>query len=167
MPTTEKELREAIHHFRSNKLGLGDKFITRKPKSILKSLKDEHIHYQENTYKKYLMLWLGITLGLILGYKVPFYYNKLANPSYIRGGLDEKMSEILGETHIKDVLSDEVLIVAYDYNNQAPRFFSKYFSNYEPNIYDKAVGNATAASASAPTYFDPRSNVDAYGFTEL
>ena len=57
--------------------------------------------------------------------------------------------------------------MAYDYNSQEPRFFSKYFSHNDPLIYDVPVGNATGASAAAPTFFDPKVNKDGYGFTEM
>ena len=54
------------------------------------------------------------------------------------------------------MLSNEVLIVSYAYNSQQPRFYSKYFAKQDPNIYDILVANATAASSSAPTFFDPK-----------
>ena len=66
------------------------------------------------------------------------------------------MQDLLGSYNIKDVLSDEILIVAYDYNSQEPRFYSKYFSQVDSAIYDIPVGNATGASSAAPTFFDPK-----------
>jgi len=77
------------------------------------------------------------------------------------------MQTLLGKYKIDEVLSDEVLIVAYDYNSQEPRFFSKYFSFLDPLIYDVPVGNATGASSAAPTFFDPKVNKDGFGFTEM
>lgn len=64
-------------------------------------------------------------------------------------------------------MSDEVLIVAYDYNSQEPRFFSKYFAYHDKHIYDVKVGEATGASSAAPTFFDPKSIEDGYGIDEL
>lgn len=34
-------------------------------------------------------------------------------------------------------------------------------------MYNVPVGNATGASSAAPTFFDPKVNIDGYGFTEL
>jgi len=64
-------------------------------------------------------------------------------------------------------MTDEVLIVAYDYNSQQPRFFSKFYSNLEPPIYNVTVGNATGASSAAPTFFDPKFIQNQYNLTEL
>jgi patatin-like phospholipase/acyl hydrolase len=77
------------------------------------------------------------------------------------------MTNLLGDYSIKDVLSEEVLIVAYDYNSQEPRFYSKYNSRLDPKIYDVKIGEATGASSAAPTFFDPKLHIDGYGFTEL
>lgn len=77
------------------------------------------------------------------------------------------MKNLLGNYTISQTLSDEVLLVSYEYNSQQPRFFSKYFSVKDPAIYDVPVGNATASSSAAPTFFDPRKNYNAYGYDEL
>jgi len=77
------------------------------------------------------------------------------------------MERLLGKYHVSEALSDEVMIVAYDYNSQEPRFFSKFFSDKDPNIYDVTFGNATGASSAAPTFFDAKQQVDGYGFVEL
>ena len=77
------------------------------------------------------------------------------------------MKVLVGKYKFSDVLSDELLVVAYDYNSQQPRFFSKYFSSIEPAIYDVPIGDATGASSAAPTFFDPKTQIDGYGFTEL
>jgi patatin-like phospholipase/acyl hydrolase len=97
-----------------------------------------------------------LVVGLILGIKIPALVNMLTHSSYSRASLDNIMQTLLGKYHIEQSLSDEVLIVAYDYNSQEPRFFSKYFAHMEPNIYDVPVGNATGASSAAPTFFDPK-----------
>jgi patatin-like phospholipase/acyl hydrolase len=58
-------------------------------------------------------------------------------------------------------------VVAYDYNSQQPRFFSKYFAHEDAGIYDVPIGNATGASSAAPTYFDPKVQKNLYGLTEM
>lgn len=42
--------------------------------------------------------------------------------------MDKLMKELLPNGKVKDATTTEVLIVAYEYNSQEPRFYSKYFS---------------------------------------
>lgn len=72
------------------------------------------------------------------------------------------MKEKLGNYKISEVLSDEILITAYDYNSQEPRFYSKFYAHTEPKIYDIIVGDATGASSAAPTFFNPKVQVNGY-----
>lgn len=113
------------------------------------------------------MFAVGALVGIILGVKIPVLIHKLLNAKYSRKSLDKIMEVLVGKYRIDETLSDELLIVAYDYNSQEPRFFSKYFSSVEPNIYNLTVGNATGASSAAPTFFDPKTQIDHYGFSEL
>ena len=64
-------------------------------------------------------------------------------------------------------MTNETLVVAYDYNSEQPRFYSKYFSLTNPKIYAKQLSDATKASSAAPTYFDPATNTNGYGLTEF
>lgn len=77
------------------------------------------------------------------------------------------MKDLIGSKHYNEILSDELLVISYDYNNQEPRFFSKTFMNRDPAIYNVTLGNSTAASSAAPTFFDPKIQIDKYGFVEL
>ena len=110
---------------------------------------------------------IGCFIGLILGMTVPRGIHTLNNSKYSRASLDKIMKVLVGKHLISDALTDELLIVAYDYNSQQPRFYSKMFANIEPNIYDVTFGNATGASSAAPTFFDPKVRLDGYGFKEL
>jgi len=77
------------------------------------------------------------------------------------------MNKLLGEYGFNDILTQELLVVAYEYNSQEPRFYSKYFRHQDPGIYDVPIGNATASSSAAPTFFNPHKVQNQYGFTEL
>ena len=77
------------------------------------------------------------------------------------------MEECLGEAQITDAITDEMIIVAHDYNSQEPRFFSKYYANLDPYIYQVPIGNATGASSAAPTFFTPKVQENKYAITEL
>ena len=87
---------------------------------------------------------------------IPSLIYKLAHSKYSRESLDNIMKELLGDFDIEEAITDELLVVAYDYNSQQPRFFSKYFAKEDAGIYDVAIGSATGASSAAPTYFDPK-----------
>jgi len=77
------------------------------------------------------------------------------------------MKDYLGAKFVSDFYTNEALITAFDYNSLEPRFFSKYFANMNPEIYNVTIGDSTGASSAAPTYFDPKRTKNAYGFTEL
>ena len=78
--------------------------------------------------KKWIVVVLFTLLGLMLGQFLPKIFTALNDSLYSREDLDNIMQELLGGYHIKDALTKELLIVAYDYNGQEPRFFSKWFS---------------------------------------
>jgi len=77
------------------------------------------------------------------------------------------MHNKLGAFNFAEALTQELLVVAYEYNSQEPRFYSKYFTHQDPGIYDVPIGIATGSSSAAPTFFDPHSVVNGYGLTEL
>lgn len=77
---------------------------------------------------------------------------------YDRKGLEKILEGYLGGVKFGETATDEVMIVAYDYNSQEPRFFSKYMAKKDPFIYDVTLDDATGASSAAPTFFDPKVN---------
>lgn len=77
------------------------------------------------------------------------------------------MMDYLGSEKFDNILTDELLVVAFEYNQQEPRFFSRYFSHMNPAKYDVIIGEATAASSAAPTFFDPRIGYNDYGQMEI
>lgn len=77
------------------------------------------------------------------------------------------MYDKLGAAGIMDALTDEILVVAYDYNSQEPRFYSKYYAEIDPNIYNVNLDIATGASSAAPTYFKPKDRVNGYQMQEF
>lgn len=85
---------------------------------------------------------------------------------YYRTGLDEIALKNFGDRYFKDIAIDELLVNSYDFNHNAPKFFSKSFAEWDPPRYDRKIFQAVAASSSAPVYFDPRRDIDGYGFVE-
>ena len=130
-------------------------------------LEEKKEKYLAGAYKKWYVMLIGALLGLYLGLKLPAVAHMVMSAKYSRHSLDDIMKVLVGKSKIEDALSEEVLIVAYDYNTQEPRFFSKYYSKMDPAIYNVKFNEATGASSAAPTFFDPKTHIDGYGFSEL
>jgi patatin-like phospholipase/acyl hydrolase len=62
---------------------------------------------------------------------------------------------------------DELLISAYDFNSQQPRFYSKYFKLHNTGNYDVLLREAMGGSGAAPIYFDPQQLTNKFGIEEL
>ena len=136
-------------------------------KDIQSQLKTSKEKYYREQPRKWIVLIIFIILGCLIAQFLPALIYKLAHSKYNRASLDKIMKDLLGKAHLKDALTDETLVVAYDYNSQQPRFFSKYFSMEDAGIYDVPFGDATGASSAAPTFFDPKVTTNMYGMTEM
>jgi patatin-like phospholipase/acyl hydrolase len=106
-------------------------------------------------------------LGIVLGSTLPQGIKALNSSLYKRYKLEKLMGLYLGDNSFDNLLTDELMVVAYDYNAQEPRFFSKYFDFEDPGVYNVPVGNATGASSAAPLYFEPKRQINGYGLEEL
>jgi len=106
-------------------------------------------------HKKWMVAIPFIIVGIATGYFVPEKIGSLFYAKYDRSGLDTIMTAWFPD-NIENVITDEILITSYEYNFEQPRFYSKYFSEQDPGVYNITVGDATGASSSAPTYFDPK-----------
>lgn len=99
---------------------------------------------------------IGVFIFVILGYLlIPVFYS-LTHSHYDRNGIEKVCNEMFGDTSIMDALTEEVMIVSYDYNNRTPRIFTKYGAYNNPELYLTSLSNASQASSAAPTYFDPK-----------
>lgn len=95
-------------------------------------------------------------LGVLGWFLIPYIYS-FTHSSYDRRGIEQICDEIFGnDTNIKDALTEEVMIVAYEYNTHEPRLFTKFTANIDPELYNVTITDAAQASSSAPTYFDPK-----------
>jgi hypothetical protein len=70
------------------------------------------------------------------------------------------MDELIGRKNVSAAMTDELLIVAYDYNSKQPRFYSKQFSKMDAGIYDVQMSKATGGSSAAPVFFEPQQVID-------
>lgn len=102
--------------------------------------------------------------GVLFGHGITAVIFKLFSASYDRSSMDKIMEDLLGDFTFEDILTHELFVVSYSYNEQEPRFFSKFFQNQNPDLYKVPIGKATGASAAAPTYFDPQKLTTGIGF---
>jgi len=64
-------------------------------------------------------------LGLLGWFCLPLV-KKLSNSLYDRTGLQTVANEKFGTTKISEVLTDEIMIVTYDFRNHKPVIFTKH-----------------------------------------
>lgn len=56
----------------------------------------------------------------------------------------------------KDIAADvELLIASYEFNEDDPRFYSKYFINVDPDQYNITLSTAVSSCQAFPGEFDP------------
>lgn len=136
----------------------------KKAKSMIQESKAK---FEKDRPKKWVVCAVGVLIGGILGWSVPTITRILTRSVYDRSGLDSLTKELLPGAMVDDATAEEVLICAYDYNSQQPRFYSKYFSNDQPGIYNKEIAVAIAGSSSVPGGFQPQSVPTIYGQEQL
>lgn len=82
--------------------------------ATLKKSKDQ---YQRQQPRKWLVTAIFILFGVVVSFLLPPLIFKLMNSKYSRASLDNIMMELLGDANIEDAITDELLVVAYDYNS--------------------------------------------------
>lgn len=92
----------------------------------------------------------------ILGWILMPKLFQLTKSNYDRSGIESICQEMFGDVYIKDALTKEVNIIAYEYNTHQPRIFSKFTVQTNPENFAVGISNASQASSAAPIYFDPK-----------
>jgi len=72
--------------------------------------------YEKNRYKKWVVTLVGIIIGLIVGISIPKIYNFMTNSLYDRSHIDRLMFDLVGKRRVSEGLTDEMLIISYEYN---------------------------------------------------
>ena len=72
----------------------------------------------------------------------------------------------LGTNNWNDIITNDLFIVSYSYNERKPRFYSKWFIKNDPGIYSVDIPTAVASSSSAPFYFQPNTYRNGFNITE-
>jgi patatin-like phospholipase/acyl hydrolase len=125
----------------------------------------ERQKYRRNIFKKWICLAIGLTIGLLLSFPMLILFEAIGFSFYNREGLDGALQERFGDAGFSNLNVDELMIAAFEFNSQTPRFFSKYFAHMEPGQYDVPLKTAVGASSSAPVYFDPLQTTNSYNVT--
>jgi len=123
-------------------------------------------HYERKKPLKWCVVVISFIMATALASALPSFFNNLLGATYDRHKLDLLMKDRLSAAKFDNILTDEILIVSYDYNSQQPRFYSKFYKNWYPYIYDVTLDIATASSSAAPTYFKPRFSKNRYLMSE-
>jgi hypothetical protein len=118
-------------------------------------------HYHERQGNKWIVMLFGFFIFGTLGILAMPYMSMTVNPNFNRVGYEGIAEWKLGskkygnETYFPEILIEEMLIVAYDYNLHEPRIFSKFAIGLNPVLYNVTITEAAKASGSAPIFFKP------------
>ncbi len=99
-------------------------------------------YHMRKSLKWVIMLVMGVLFSLMAYYSIP-YIKKAVSSSYDRTGIEGICMNKFGEVNINEALSDEVVIVAFEYNSHTPFVFTKYNAQKSPEFYNQSIANAT------------------------
>jgi patatin-like phospholipase/acyl hydrolase len=126
----------------------------------------EKNEYMSNRFKKWFVFGFGVVLSVGLAYATTEFVSVATNAVYDRSGLEEGTDQYFGNRTFDDIAVDELMINAYEFNSQQPRFYSKYFRKTRKGSHNVMLKTAMAGSGAAPIYFDPETHKDDYGIWE-
>ncbi len=121
-----------------------------------KELFKNDLKYRERKGRKWITMLIGIFVFGLIGWIVLPLFKKLTNSLYDRTGLEKVTTEQFGDVRIADVLTEDIMIVTYDFAGQKPVIFTKYAAKNDPKM-NQYIRDAAQASSAAPIYFDPKS----------
>lgn len=122
--------------------------------------------YKENRPGKWWVVIEFFLMGSITGYFVPLWFGMVVNP-HTRHRIDKMMMDEFN-TGIESLITNETLLISYDYKQSVPHFYSKWFSYKNEYVGAKGkgamtIGQAVAAAAARPNVFHPFIRTDING----
>lgn len=123
--------------------------------------------YKENKQKRWIVAFIGLILGAVIGYFVTVGIFAATDSKYERENFDKILRSYFADYTVENALTEEVLIVSYSYNAREPRFYSKYEAKTKPEIFNVTMDVAAAAASATPLYFDPYIYVNGKGQREM
>ena len=121
-------------------------------------------NYRYNSWKMWVFIFFGLLILLSITGIIVKILSLVNNAKYDREGLESVAGEKFKNYTFDDVMQDELLITAFEFNSFEPRFYSKYFREIDYGIHAVDLKTAASASSSAPLYFDPTSHVNRFQF---
>lgn len=88
-------------------------------------LLEKNLEYRERTGHKYKVMLIGIFLFAAAGWFIMPLFKKLTNSLYDRTGLEYVTTIHFGDAKINDILTEEIMIVTYDFRNHTPVIFTR------------------------------------------
>jgi patatin-like phospholipase/acyl hydrolase len=119
-----------------------------------------------NRFKKWFVLGFGVIFSAGIAFGFTKFSSLVSHALYDRSGLEEGTMKYFQDRTFDDIAVDELMINAYAYNSQQPRFYSRYFKHTKKGTHDVKLRVAMGGSGAAPIYFDPERHEDLYGQTE-
>ena len=99
-----------------------------------KVLLEKDLEYRERTGRKYITMLLGLFLFAPIGWFSMPLVQLVQNSLYDRTGLEGVTIQQFGNAKITDILTEEVMIVTYDFSNHNPVIFTKYAANKDSKM---------------------------------
>lgn len=75
------------------------------------------LRIQRDQHKKWILAIIFALIGFTIGYLGPDSISTLSRAKYNRNKLEAIMREYLGHSNFSQLLTDETIVVAYDYNS--------------------------------------------------
>lgn len=101
---------------------------------IHEKMQKKELKYREKKGRKWVVMLLGMILLGILGWIMIPYINQLQHSLYNRLGLEGVVKEKFGETRVNEAITEEIMIVAYDFENHVPVLFTKHAARNEARM---------------------------------
>lgn len=96
----------------------------------------------EKKGRKWVAMLFGGIIFCILGWFLMPMMFRLTKSNYDRTGIESICEEMFGNVKIRDAITNEVNIIAYEYNSHQPRIFSKFASHANPSNFSVGISNA-------------------------
>ncbi len=97
-------------------------------------LLEKDLEYRERTGHKYITMIIGIFILAPLGWFMMPLVKKLTNSLYDRTGLQYVTEIHFGDARIDDILTEEIMIVTYDFRNHTPVIFTREAAKKDPKM---------------------------------
>ena len=99
---------------------------------LLDKLKKQEEKYHKKKSRKYYFMLVGMALFGYAGWQLMTNLRNFTYSLYDRTGLEKVTTEQFGDVRISEVLTEDVLIVTYDFIGQRPVIFTKYAAKNNP-----------------------------------